>query len=77
MKYFVMALAQSHLNKIYFILGCLLRFYSLVQTLSPFPYMTCSQFLFIIKESVQNQLTLLRVFKQHDEKKYIMIALTL
>lgn len=77
-KYFVMALRQSRLNKMYFILGCLLRFYSLVETLFPLPYITCSQFLFIIKDSVQNQLNFLRVFKQHDWKNYyIMIALTL
>jgi hypothetical protein len=52
-KYFVMALRQSRLNKMYFILGCLLRFYSLVETLFPLPYITCSQFLFIIKDSVR------------------------
>ena len=78
MKYFVMALAQYHVNRIYFILGCLFCFYSLVETLSPLSYITCSQFLFIIKDSVQNQLNFLRVFKQHDWKNYyIMIALTL
>ena len=44
MKYFVMALAQYHVNRIYFILGCLFCFYSLVETLSPLLYIHADNF---------------------------------